>query len=292
MAVWPTITEPELLERLTLDDQAFAAFYARLADAAGRRAFSVESRDRAFAYPWARPAHSYLLRDTEVTLLPALAPATLAANLDELTGPTSGRTPLLAFGSNGAPSTLIRKFAHFPAPQDRRVLVLAGHLHDFDVGASAQPTMYGSLPATLFPSAGTAVRAAVLWVTQAQFTQLAWSELSYRLGRLRAEFVADEAGCSLDDLMAFVSRFGAFAPAGEPVALAAIPARDRVATALSQVEALDAAARMALGPDADAAALVQAVFEDFGALIPRLAATVRRAAQPFSSPGWTAFASA
>ena len=62
--------------------------------------------------------------------------------------------------------------------------MLAGDLHDFDVGPAAYPTAYASFPATLFVSPGTALRASVLWVTPVQLTALTWTEVSYRLGRL------------------------------------------------------------------------------------------------------------
>jgi hypothetical protein len=86
-----------------------------------------------------------------------------------------------------------------------------------------------------------------------------------------------------------VSRFGAFAPSGRPVALAAIPATGRTAAALGQEEILGAAATLALGPDARPELLVRQVFENFSDLIPRLEGTVRRRAEPFSSRRWTPY---
>jgi hypothetical protein len=129
----------------------------------------------------------------------------------------------------------------------------------------------------------------VLWVTAAQFTQLAWSELSYRLGRLRTRFAVDEGGAAFDELLVFVSRFGAFLVDGEPAAMAAVPAGGRSARALTQEQALDAAAALAIGPGARAEALVRAIFEDFGAVIPKLAETVNRQSRPFASERWTPF---
>jgi hypothetical protein len=133
------------------------------------------------------------------------------------------------------------------------------------------------------------VRAALLWVTPAQFTQLAWSEISYRLGRLGTRFEVDEGAAEFDEVLVFVSRFGVFSPEGEPVALAAVPARGRSAPALSQAQLLDAAARLVLGPDADAETLIRAVFEDAGELLPKLAGTLHRASQPFRSELWAPF---
>jgi hypothetical protein len=196
---------------------------------------------------------------------------------------------LLAIGSNAAPSVLTLKFAHFADAEDRAVLVLAGHLRDFDVGASAYTTLYGAMPATIFPSPGTAARTAVLWVTPNQFIQLAWSEVSYHLGWLETRFEADEVALSLDGVLAFVSRFGAFCVDGCPAALAAIPATGRTAAARSQEQLLGAAAELAIGPGSNAEMLVRAIFEDPTEIGPKVAATVRLAAQPFASDRWTPF---
>jgi hypothetical protein len=152
-----------------------------------------------------------------------------------------------------------------------------------------QPALYGAMPATLFPSEGTAVCATVLWVTPAQFTQLTWSELSYRLGSLRTRFEVDEDGTRFDEVLAFVSRFGAFCPAGSPVALAAIPAEGRTAEAMTQEQLLDAAAALAIAPEARAETLVRAIFDDMSAIAPRIAATLHRASLPFESERWTPF---
>lgn len=198
------------------------------------------------------------------------------------------RVRVLAFGSNAAPETLTQKFAHFPDEEDRTVLVLAGQLNEFDVGAAAQPTLYGSMPATLFPSPGAAARAAVLLVTATQFTQLAWSELTYRLGWLETSFVADEPEFTLPGALVFISRFGAFCIDGAPVALDFIPASGRSARALTQEELLDVAAEMSIGPGADAERLVRAIFDDAAEAF-RMAGPIRAASLPFRSDRFTLF---
>lgn len=170
-------------------------------------------------------------------------------------------------GSNAAPETLTQKFAHFPEEEDRTVLVLAGQLD---------------------PSPGTAVRAAVLLVTPTQFTQLAWSELTYRLGWLETSFVADEPEFSLRGALAFASRFGAFCIDGAPVALDFIPASGRSARALTQEELLDVAAEMSIGPGADAERLVRAIFDDAAEAF-RVSAPVRAAGLPFRSDRFALF---
>lgn len=129
----------------------------------------------------------------------------------------------------------------------------------------------------------------MLWVTPAQFTQLTWSELSYQLGRLRTRFEPNADGDGFDEVLLFVSRFGTFCVDDEPVALAAIPADDRTAIALTQEEMLDAAAVLALGAGATAETLVRAIFEQLDEVAPKIAATIHRHAQPFASERWTPF---
>ncbi len=261
MPEWPPISEPELLRRLALDDAGFIEFVRGVIEQLPRRECDEATIARAIAYPWARPLGSYLLGGDGLEAFEAMTADRRQAVLRRFTGEDSGRLPVLAIGSNAAPEALERKFAHFDAEEDRAVLALTGRLHGFDVGVAAQPTMYGSMPATLFPSPGTAVATTILWVTPAQFTQLTWSEFTYRLGRLRARFEVGETAAHFDEVLVFVSRFGAFSPDGEPVALAAIPAEGRSAPELSEEALLDRAAALALGAEADAATLIQAIFE-------------------------------
>jgi hypothetical protein len=285
---WPLIEEPELLDRLGMDDRRFEEFIQGLAAAMPVRTFEPEVLELAIGYPWERPAGSYLLTGEVVELLEEMTATERDEVIERFALGASGRLPVLAIGSNGGPRRLRDKFAHFPDEDDRVVLALTGRLHDFDIGVAAQPALYGSMPATLFPSPGTEVCATVLWVTQAQFTQLTWSELSYRLGRLRTRFELDEGGEAFDEVMVFVSRFGAFCVEDSPVALAAIPAAGRTAAALTQEQLLDTAAALALGPGARADALVRAIYEEAAGIGERLAA-VRRASMPFASDRWTPF---
>jgi hypothetical protein len=286
---WPPISEPELLKRLRMGDAEFAELIAAVVAQLPPRGYDAAVLEQAIGYPWARPEGSFRLAGGEVELLAALPAEERKRVIGQFSSAESGRLPLLAIGSNAAPEALERKFAHFDEEGDREVLALSGGLHDFDVGVAPQPTMYGAMPATLFSSPGTAVSATILWVTPAQFTQLAWSEITYRLGRLRARFDVDETAEGFDEVLAFISRFGAFCVDGQPVALAAIPATGRAAAALSQEQLLDAAAALAIGPEATAETLVQAIFEDIGQLAPRIAATLHKESQPFASAGWIPF---
>jgi hypothetical protein len=100
-------------------------------------------------------------------------------------------------------------------------------------------------------------------VSAAQLTQLCWTEIGYRFGRLDGvRFAADQDGLELGTVFAYAARLGTFCPDGEPLALAAIPATGRTARACSQRELLDRAAAL-MGFD-DAEALVRALFETPG----------------------------
>src|SRR4051794_35695118 len=98
---WPPITEPELLERLALDEDAFRAFVPEFVSSFGRRELTPKLLSRALRYPWERPARSYLLRGDEVQLLEDLEPGERDAVIPEL---ARDRHPILAFGSNAAPA--------------------------------------------------------------------------------------------------------------------------------------------------------------------------------------------
>lgn len=291
MRDWPPITDPELLERQALDDEAFRAFLMTFTAAVGPRRYEPAHVERALAYPWARPARSYVARDGAAQLLDDLPPAertrTVAAFAER-------RHPIVAIGSNAAPDWLHAKLAHFPDPDDRTVLVLAGDLHGVDVAPAATVTAYGAMPATLVDSPGTTIRAATLWLTDAQVTQLTWSELSYRLGRLdRAEFEMDEADVEVHSLFAYINRLGAFTVDGAAPALAAIPAAGRTRRAMTQRELLDLVAPQVLSdPAATAEDLVRIAYEDLGALARRAAATIWDQGEPFDPAHWTPYPAA
>jgi hypothetical protein len=288
---WPPIDEPLLLERLAMSGEEYLAYLATITKVIPSRAYDVALYERGLGYPWERPRSSYFMHGDVVEPVAGMDDdrrTEIFARFAVAEG-EGARFPLLAYGANGAPETLAMKFGHF-APEDRDVLVLAGALHDFDVAAAAHPTFYGAMPATIFPSPGAAVRCAVLWVNAAQFVQLAWSELSYLLGRLDGvRFDADDAGAGLGSVFAFVSRFGAFSPLGEPVALAAVPAERRTAAAMTQAELLGAAARLALGDGASSEDLARQLFDDYHDFAWHRGHAIRRATTRFSSERWVTF---
>ena len=224
------ITDAELLERQLMPDEEFVEHFFELISHFPAREWTRASFEHGLRYPWNRPGRSYLLRDDRTSLLHELDNDQRAAVLERHLRSSPPRVPLLGFGSNVAPKNLTIKLAHHEDPEDREVLVLAGELQDLDVVASASVTAYGAMPATLAASPGTSVSAAVLLVTATQLTTLTWGEMPYRVGRLAgASFTVEDGvdGVAIDSPLAFVSRWGAFAPDGVPAPLAAIPARDR-----------------------------------------------------------------
>ena len=286
MREWPPITEPDLLERLALDDERFIALLRKYWSAAEPRELTPSAYERALAYPWDRPAASYILRGDNVELLSEIDSGERAAIIG---GFTQDRHPLLSFGGNGAPSWLATKFAHFPDQADREVLVLAGELHDFDVGVAPTLSPIGYMPATLFASPGTAVRAAMVWATPAQATQLTWTEIPYLLGRLDdARFVIDEADVAVEEIFAYVHRLGSFCIEGSPIALAAIPARNRTAKAMTQEQLLDLAASLIIGPDAAAEDLVRTLYRDLLAVTAEVSEIIWPSSVQLQS-SWTPF---
>ena len=284
------ITDPALLERQTMADERFIKHFIELIANFPPRAWDQEAFERGLRYPWYRPERSYLLRDDTVTLLHDLEPDERSAIVEQHIGPASGREALVAFGSNAAPKNLALKLAHHPDPEDREVLVLSGELSDLDVVASASVAVYGAMPATITASAGTSVNAALLFVNVTQLTALTWGELPYRIGRLRgAPFIVEEGieGLEVDSPLAFVSRWGAFLPEGEPAPLAAVPGRNRRSRAWTQLELLQRVADILLGPgNGGPEALVRTGWSDIGAMAARVLPTLREHSEPFEFPGW------
>jgi len=290
---WPELSEPELVERLTMGDAEFRELWLSMVASFPVREYTDEDFATGSGYPWPRPGGSFVLEEGEGRLLADLDRGQRAEAIERFTEPGGGRTPMLAIGSNASPAGLWRKFAHFPDPADRTLLAATGRLHDFDVCASAELALYGALPATICPSSGTRVGATILWLTPSQLTQLAWAEIPYRLGRIetRFEFEASyEAGTDgLDACLVFVNRFGAFAPEGTPIALASIQAEGRGFPAMNQAELLRIAAELTYGPGTTPEWLVRAAFEQPQQTGPDVTGTMQANAIPFESDRWTPY---
>lgn len=118
----------------------------------------AERINHACSYPFARPACSYLFVDGTMQLL-----------LKEI---VTGRIPVLASGSNAAPSRLAAKFGG----ADGVIPVTRAVLHDFAVVFAGHFTGYGAIPATLVSHPGAATNIWITWLTQDQLTIMHRSE--------------------------------------------------------------------------------------------------------------------
>jgi hypothetical protein len=286
MADWPEITEPLLRERQGMSDEEFFEFLAGLLDAIGTRELEDEHYERAIGYPWARPPGSCVVTDEGVENFVDIDAGRRKELVRGYVDESAHRVPLLAYGANGSPERLALKLAHLP-DGNREALILAGDLEDFDVGAAAQPPVFSSMPATLIPSPGNAVRVAVLFLTPIQLTALWWTELSYKLGALTdITLTTDATEEPINRVILFISRFGAFGVDGAPVAMAAIAATNRRSTALTQTEILAAAARMSIGEGSSARDLIKASFENPATFMADRYASFRAASVPFESEHW------
>jgi hypothetical protein len=268
-----------------MSNEEFFAFLAGLLRSVGTRELDDAQYELAVGYPWERPPGSCFVTGEGVQDLAAIDTARRAQLVSEHVS-SAERIPLLAYGANGSPERLSLKLAHL-REGDREALILAGELQDFDVGVVAQPPLFITMPATLIPSPGAAVRVAVLFLTQTQFTALWWTELSYKVGALTGvRLVADGLEEPIESVTGFVSRYGAFCIDGAPVAMAAIAARNRRSTALTQIEVLDAAARLTLGEGSSARDLIKAAYENPATFMASHLATFQAASQPFESEHW------
>ncbi|MEO9901404.1 hypothetical protein [Nisaea sp.] len=207
---------------------------------------------RAYSYPYQAPAHDYLFRDGRANRLPA--------NID-----LAERQPVIAVGSNRAPEQLHRKFGDNPVCD---IPVTWGWMHGYDVVYCAHLAGYGSVPATLHDSPGTEVRVAVTWLTEEQLERMHETEnvgASYVYGTFEQDAVelgdgrpAVRAGC-------YITKRGALALDGVPVALAEIEARGRRFKSLLQAEKLALLHNM-FGDHPDEAAWVLSLLGEENAL--------------------------
>ncbi|MCA8930184.1 MAG: hypothetical protein KDC18_19165 [Alphaproteobacteria bacterium] len=223
---------------------------------------------RALDYPYAAPAGSYLFRDGRA--LPYRPPGR---------GAHGRRVPVIGYGSNRAPEQLARKY-----PGAAEIPVEAAWLEGFDAVHAARLSGYGAVPATLAPCPGMRVAVSVAWLTLAQLPAMHRSEaigVGYDFGVLEAPLLGEHSG-RLPRALVYVARSGAFAPAGEPVALAGIRAEGRRWRALAQAE-MQEYLRAALAPDQP---LERFVLDhaDNRAVRQQRAAWLAKTAQPWHEP--------
>jgi hypothetical protein len=190
---------------------------------------------RALAYPYEPPAGSFV----------QIGDRTLPVPPEEVD--VEGRRALLAYGANASPEALIRKLAALP-PEP--IAVLRVSLTGWDVVYSAHVTRYGAVPAAVVPSPGTVASVHLVFPSDEQLAAIAATEgANYELEQL-VDFTAEYeiGGEGPREIDAFVSVHGPLLLDGAPVALAAIPARDRAFPELTTPEMIERV-RAALHPD-------------------------------------------
>jgi hypothetical protein len=190
---------------------------------------------RALDYPYAAPAGSYLYRDGRET--PYQAPGR---------GAHGQRVPVISYGSNRSAEQLARKYPD----AGTEIPVEAAWLDGFDVVHAARLSGYGAVPATLAPCPGCRVAVKVAWLALDQLPAMHRSEaigVGYDFGVLEAPLRGEHSGF-LPRALVYIAISGAFAPAGEPLALAAIEAQGRRWQAASQ-QAMQERLRAALAPN-------------------------------------------
>lgn len=177
-----------------------------------------EAVSRAEAYPFDLPFGSYHF---------GASGREIPTRLDD------ERVPVLAIGSNGAPSQLARKFADCPDG----IPVTRALIHDHAVVFSAHFAAYGSLPATLVPHRGSTCWVFVTWLKQAQMTTLHASEgigERYSYVMLDRSRVIDEVAGPLPAVGVYISRAGALLHEQAPIRVAEIPTTGCPLPALTQ----------------------------------------------------------
>jgi hypothetical protein len=208
-------------------------------------------------YPFARPGHSYLFVDGAALPLLALGggaleeavlrvdgkPRRAGAYFRELgirvSAPLSERTAVLAYGANGAPRRLARKFAAMGPGVV--IPVLSARLYDFDVVYAGHFSSYGAIPATLEASPGARAQLEVTYLDAPQLARMHETELSpgnYAYGLLSEVRLAPEGESGLSAVHSYLTHYGCLAARGAPVALAQVAVAGRRFGAMSKLEVL------------------------------------------------------
>lgn len=192
----------------------------------------------ACAYPFARPASSYLFADG------GMQPLSIRS--------MAGRIPVLASGSNASPARLAAKFGsdHGCIPVIRAVL------HDFVVVFAGHFTSYGAIPATLARHHGARTMIWVTWLTHDQLAIMHRSEgvIGCREVEQRYDYVELENLKLLPEGMTAIKKAGAYlsrrmlAPDERPIRFAEVYSENCSLMALPEHATLHLVHRL-LDPD-------------------------------------------
>ena len=208
--------------------------------------------ERALSYPYDLPREAYVLIDGDVCGFGAdgrsLAATRISGDgngerladlLADVGEPLHQRIPVVGYGSNAAPSQLRRKFAD--AAPGCVIPVLKACLRGFDVVYSAHVSVYGAIPATLCPRPGTTVEGVVTLLSPAQAdTMLRTEGGNYSVEAFDPEVIESAVVLGLQNApRVYVSKYGALALEGQPVALSAVRASGRTLAELSEAQMLE-----------------------------------------------------
>lgn len=211
----------------------------------------AERIHHAEAYPFARPACSYLFAEGRMH--------PLSRNREK------GRLPVVASGSNAAPDRLLAKFGH----DGGEIPVTRAVLHHYTVVFAGHFTRYGAIPATLAPYPKAATHVWITWLTTSQLEIMHRSEgvVGCREVVQRYDYVELDGLELHPECSPAIGRAGAYlarrmlAPEGHPVRFAEVSSRDCSLKAWSQRLALRLAHRL-LDPNATFSTFMSRVLSD------------------------------
>jgi hypothetical protein len=222
---------------------------------------------RAARYPYEAPVHSFVQTGARTTELPRDAEPDL-----------SGRTAVLAYGSNASPAVLVRKLAALP---DVPLPLIYAELVDFDVVYSAHISPYGAVPATLQRSPGTHAPVHVAYATEEQLAALVSTEPNYELRELTGAELYSELGEEPTSLLAFISRHGCLSFRDAEIGLAAVESFPRYLRGRGEIEVLEHV-RHLLAPELSLERFVESSLDP--GLAAARTAILRGNAIPFAEP--------
>ncbi len=166
---------------------------------------------RATLYPYKAPDFSFSFLD--------------GAFVKGLHLPLKDRYPVLSIGSNRSPYQLMKKFT-----SNDRFCVTPAYLYEMDVVYSALISSYGSIPATLWPSAGTKVKLNIAWLNETQLNKMHLTEgigIAYEFIEIKYNYIELKDCETPKKVFAYVSKNGAIMLDNLPLRLSAIVASNK-----------------------------------------------------------------
>ena len=195
-----------------------------------------EGMKRAELYPYNAPNYGFLLNNGKIEPIPE--------NLNLL-----NKIPILAIGSNRAPSQLLRKFG-----TKEIVAVTPAIVRNCDVIYASIISYYGAIPATLWPKKGSEIKLSIIWLNNVQLEIMHDSEAvgkAYDFVEFKDGLVDRKSLFYLDSkVYGYVSRSGALnfgLNNSEIRALSAIKAKKRYLKSVNQDKAIKLVSKIIWG---------------------------------------------